>query len=133
MFTLTTALITFWYSLYTQKYQSLFVTSALNLICYVIITAIAYFWEGSISATSKFKSACFESYVIPYLVLNVVYVCIWYFLTVKKGVAYAGVYESSYLIVLVLLGIFFNHEKFDLRFFIGVLLVCGGIILIESK
>jgi|ERR1700756_712896 len=133
LLTLTTALITFWYSEYTKKYQSLFVTSAINLACILILTIAAYFWEGPSSSITKLKSSFSELYFLPYLILNILYVWLWFFLTTKKGAAYTGIYESSYVIVLILLGVIFNQEKFDLKFFIGAVLVCCGIILIEMK
>lgn len=131
--TLTTALVTFWYSIYTKKYQSLFVTSCINLLSLLVLTIIAYIWEGGNSPLSKLKSSVFEPYFIPYALLNILYVWLWYFLTTKKGAAYTSVYESSYIIVLVLLGVLFNKETFDVKFFIGVILVCTGIILIEIE
>jgi drug/metabolite transporter (DMT)-like permease len=133
LLTLTTALTTFWYANYTQKYQSLFLVAVLDMVCFLIIAVFAYFWEGPTLAIAKLKTGIFEPYVIPYILLTIVYGCLWYFLTSQKGAAYTGIYESSYILVLVLLGVFFNQEKFDLKFFLGASLVCIGIIIIEFE
>jgi uncharacterized membrane protein len=129
---ITTATITFWYADYTKKYQSLFLPAILNGLCYIVVAIIAYCYEGS-SSINKLKSVFTEAYIIPYLVLNSAYVCFWYFLSIWKGAPYTGIYESTYILLLILMNVLFKAEKFNLQFFIGAILVCIGVIVIEKK
>jgi drug/metabolite transporter (DMT)-like permease len=133
LLTFATALTTFWYASYAKKYQSLFLLVFFDMACFFLITLFAFFREGPTSAIPKLKAGILEPYFIPYFLLNIIYGCLWYFLTTKKGAAYTGVYESSYILILVLMNVFFKYEKFDLKFFLGASLVCIGIVIIELE
>ena len=130
LLTIITATLVYWYADYVKKYQSIFLPAVFNGICCLSIATFAYFYEGS-SCVVKLKESFLEPYIIPYLLLNVVSTCLWFYISKTQGAAYAGIFESTYIILLILMTTLIKGEAFDLKFFIGSLLVVLGIIVIE--
>jgi drug/metabolite transporter (DMT)-like permease len=132
LLTFVTAIVVFWYSEYVRKYQSIFLPAVFGSLCFICIAIFAYTQEGP-SAIAKFKQACLEPYIIPYLLLSIGSSVIWFFITKEHGAAYAGVFESAYIMILVVMNVLFKEEKFDPKFFIGAFLVICGTIIIQTR
>lgn len=126
------AFLTYCYDSYIGKYKSILLTCIFNLFAAIIATAIAYKIEGN-AGLYNFKNCIKEPYFIPYIILLPTTYFIWFIITKNNGAAYAGLFESTYIMIFILASILLGNGNFNLKFIIGALFITTGVILIQKS
>ena len=131
--TILTAFFITWYGFIVKKFESIFITSLFNVISFSLVCIFAYFYEGS-QCVSKVPETFKLWYAIPYVLsIGFAHVC-WFLISKGQGAIYAAVFESIYPFFMIFIALLWGSGyKFDMNFFIGAILVCSGMVLIQLK
>ena len=126
------AFITYCYDSYIGKYRSLFLTCFFNLIAATFVTIVSYCMEKDV-AISNLKSCIKEPYFIPYILVLPSTYFLWFFITKDNGAAYAGLFESTYILIFIFASLLIGNKNFDWQFIVAAFMITSGVILLNYR
>ena len=128
-----TAILCLLYERVVKTVNTIFVTSLINVITSLSWCVFIYFKEGS-EVLTKTK-LIFTNYwlIVPYLILNIAYSWLWYYTTHKVDATYTSLFESCYVVFMIVINLFLFNQSIDLKFVLGTVLVIGGVLVIQYK
>jgi drug/metabolite transporter (DMT)-like permease len=128
-----TAFLCLLYERVVKTVNTLFVTALINSITTFSWCVFLYFKEGTETLTKAKLIFTNYSIIIPYFILNILYYWLWFYTTHKVNATYTSIFESLYIIFMVIINIYLLKQSIDVKFIIGVVLVIAGVFVIQSK